>query len=90
MSFLSENHKNDNNGEFWDFNEFTLYMIFKIFDKNNHCRNGHFQEISERHKKSEFIKIREFTLVIIFVIFFQKWQFLLKSSFWNFLVFSVI
>ena len=27
LSFLSENHKNDNQGEFLDLDEFTLYMI---------------------------------------------------------------
>ena len=33
LEFLSENHKNDNQGGFLDFNDFTLYMIFSIFLK---------------------------------------------------------
>jgi len=31
---LRKNHKTDNQGEFPDFNEFTLYMIFKNFHVN--------------------------------------------------------
>ena len=31
LSFLRENYKNYNWGEFWDINEFTLYMILKKF-----------------------------------------------------------
>ena len=33
--------------EFPDFYEFTLYMIFEIFNENSHFRNGHFQENRE-------------------------------------------
>ena len=33
LSFLRENHKNDNLGESPDFSEFTLYMIFASFLK---------------------------------------------------------
>ena len=64
-----ENHKNDNKVESFDFNEFTLNMIFKIFHENNHYRNGHFQGNRKNHIKGEFLKIREFSLVIRFVTF---------------------
>ena len=39
-----KNHKNDNKGESLDFDEFTLYMIFKNFYENSDDRNGNFQE----------------------------------------------
>jgi len=38
-----------NTGEFLDFYELTLYMIFKIFRENTHDRNGDFQENTENH-----------------------------------------
>jgi len=68
-----KNHKNDNQGGFWDFHEFTLNMIFRNSHENSHYRNGHFHENRENHIKLEFVKIHEkSTLVIIFVIFHQK------------------
>ena len=42
-------HKNDNQREFWDFNEFTLYMIFEIFHENRHDQNGHLQKNLKNH-----------------------------------------
>ena len=72
---MKENRKNDNQGEFFDFNEFTLYMIFLILQEKCHYQNGHFQEDRENNIYGEFVKIQEFTLVIIFVIMSQKWQF---------------
>ena len=65
---MRENHRN----EFIDFNEFTLYMNFKIFHGNSHFRKSNFQKNSEKHTKGEFVKIREFTQVIIFVIIPQN------------------
>ena len=84
LSFFRENHENDHWGEFSDFYEFTLCMIFKIFHENSHYRNGHFQENRENHIKGEFVKIRKFTLVIIVMISPQKWQFGLKIG--NFVI----
>ena len=49
LLFLMKNHKNDNKGEFLNFYEFTLYMIFEFFYENSHYRNGHFQENRENH-----------------------------------------
>ena len=43
LAFLRENNKNDNEGEFLDFYEFTSNMIFKFFHQNHHYRNEHFQ-----------------------------------------------
>ena len=42
-----KNHKNSNLGESSDFNQITLYMIFKNFHENSDYRNGHFQEDRE-------------------------------------------
>ena len=78
LSFLRVNRNNDNQGEFPDFNDFTLYMVFEIFHENSHYRNGQFLKNREIHIKDEFVKIQEFTLVIIFVIFCQL-QFRLKK-----------
>ena len=33
LSFLRENHKSDNKGEFPDFYKFTLFMVFEISKK---------------------------------------------------------
>ena len=71
LSFLRENHKNNNKGEFLDFYEFTLYMFLKVFLKV-FSRNSHFQKNSGNQEWNEFVKIQEFTLVIIFVILPQK------------------
>ena len=45
-----ENHRNDNWGEFLYFEEFTLYMIFEIFNENIPYRIDQFQENRENHK----------------------------------------
>ena len=50
------------------FYEFNLYIIFKNFHENSHCRSGRFQENRESHIKGEFVKIGEFTLVLNCVI----------------------
>ena len=47
-------------------------MIFRIFHKNSHYQNVHFEENSENHEYGEFVKIQKLTLVIILVIFPQK------------------
>ena len=81
FSFLSLKchfRKNDNQGEFPDFNEFTLYMIFEIFHENSHDQNGHLQKNFNNHIQGEFVKIRKYTLGIIFMIFPQKSQFRLE------------
>ena len=45
LPFLKENRENDNTGEFLDPYEFSLYMIFDIFNEKSHFQNGHFQKI---------------------------------------------
>ena len=52
-------------GKFLDFYEFTLYMNFKIFNKNSDYRNGIFQKNRENHKQAKFVKIRKSILAII-------------------------
>ena len=49
LSFLREIHKNDNEGQFLDLNEFNLFTIIIIFHENSHYRNDHFQENRENH-----------------------------------------
>ena len=49
LSFLKETRKNDNQHEFPGLNEFTLYMIFEIFNEKSHSWNGHSQENNEIH-----------------------------------------
>ena len=48
--FWGKNHKNDNSGEFPDFYECTLYIIFEIFHGNSLYRNDHFQKKRENHR----------------------------------------
>ena len=69
LSFLRENNINHNYGEFLDFHEVTLYMIFANFLKN-----------FENNVYGEFVKNWEFTLVMTYVIFSQKWQLGLKNE----------
>ena len=79
--FGGENHKNDYLGKFLDFNEFILYMIFKIFHENNHYRKGHFHEKS--YLGWSFIGeiiFRMNSCGWIQVIFLQKWQLRLKNE----------
>jgi len=45
-SFLRENHKHDNQGEFPDFHEYSLYFMNPSLLVIGYYRNGHFQEIS--------------------------------------------
>ena len=45
LPFLSENRKNDDWSEFLVLYEFSLYMIFDIFNEKSHFQNGHFQKI---------------------------------------------
>ena len=76
LSFLLENHRNDNKGEFPDFNESTLYMTFKIFE-NGHFDNGYF---CEKFQKSYIGWIRKNPRIhpsYLFCDFLQKWQLLL-------------
>ena len=55
-------------------------MIFEIFHKNSHYRNGHFRENLENHLKDGFVKTRECSLIIIAVIFIQKLKFRLENE----------
>ena len=72
FSFLRINLKNDNQHEFPDFNEVTLYLIFPIFLKMVMPIMTIFFKNFENQTQGEFVKILEFTLVIIFVIFAEK------------------
>ena len=67
FSFLTKNQKNYNQGEFIDFYELTLYMIFTIFHKKTIPIMTIFLEIFKDHIKVEFVDI-------IFVIVHQKSQ----------------
>ena len=71
LSFLSENHINDNWVELSDFFEFTLYMTFAIFLKMAISTMAIFLKNFKNHIQGEFVKIRQFTLAIILVIFTQ-------------------
>ena len=51
---MRENVKNDNKDEFLDFDEFILYVIFKIFNENSHYPNGHFQKNPENYIHGDF------------------------------------
>jgi len=51
-----------------DFKEFTL----RIFHKNIHYQNVHFEENSENHEYGEFVKIQKFTPSNHFCDFFSK------------------
>ena len=53
------NYKNDSYGEFPDFNEFTLYMIFTIFLKKVHPIMPIFVKNLENHMQGEFAKIQD-------------------------------
>ena len=64
LSFLEENYKNDNKGEFLDQREFTQNRILKKFHEN-----GQFKQNRKNHIKGEFVKIREFILVIKMKVF---------------------
>ena len=80
LSFLSENHWNDNS----DFYELILYMTFDVSLEMNISTMAIFVKNSKNHIiydiKGEFVKIREFILVIIYVIFPQKSQFRLENE----------
>ena len=69
MSFLWENHKNENSGEFLNFTTITLYMIFQVFHENSHDGNDQFQ------------KIRDFDPNFIIMIFPKNSEFWLKTYF---------
>ena len=71
MRFLKENLKNNNKGEFSDYYEFTLSMIFVIFLKIAIPTMAVFVENFYK-SEGEFEKVPEFTPVITFVIFPQK------------------
>ena len=62
LSFLMENYKNDNQGEFIVFYELTLYMIFL---KMVIPIMTIFVTFFQKHIKGEFVKIQGFTLDII-------------------------
>ena len=80
MSFLKEKHKNNNQGDFLDFYEFILYMIFSMFLKMANPIMTIFMKNFKNHLGSEFVKIQDFTLNIIFRIsqndiYSEKWKF---------------
>ena len=77
--FWEKNNKNDDQGEFLDFFEFTLFIIFPIFRKIIVPIAAIFVKNLKSHIWNESVRIQEYTLDVIFVIFTQKWQFRLKN-----------
>ena len=69
------NHENDNLGEFSDFYEFILYMIFKNFHKKVIIGMAIFGK-SRKSYVGWIIKNRE----CVIIIFAQKWQFGLENQ----------
>ena len=84
MSFLSENHKNDNQGAFPDFYEFTLYMTFVIFPKMFIPIMAIFLQNFKNHKRSEFVEIQQFHPSCHFRDFASKMTTLIRLEIENF------
>ena len=95
FSFLRENDKNDNSGEFQDFPNSPYIWLCIFFGKlplsEIPIRYGQFLKIRKIDMKFEFVRIREFTLVIILMIFFLnndklcwKMKIITRLNYWVF------
>ena len=82
--FCKGNHDNNSQGEFPDFYEFTLNMIFAIFLKLANPIRDIFVKNFENCIMGEFVKMQELTLVIILMISPENDHSRLKMKLFNF------